>query len=94
MCQNASGIMHSKNNFGTIRKSCSGKKESGSEPACTFSFIPMKLLFHAYETSVPCRREFQFHAYETENSCRQDFADININRTFAPLLTPVRVMGN
>jgi hypothetical protein len=39
-------------------------------------------------------REFQFHAYETENSCRQDFADININRTFAPLLTPVRVMGN
>ena len=60
MCQNASGIMHSKNNFGTIRKSCSGKKESGSEPACTFSFIPMKLLFHAYETSVPCRGNFSF----------------------------------
>ncbi|WP_337475612.1 hypothetical protein, partial [Parabacteroides johnsonii] len=49
---------HSKNNFGTIRKSCSGKKESGSEPACTFSFIPMKLLFHAYETTVPCRGNF------------------------------------
>ena len=46
--------------FGTIRKSCSGKKESGSEPACTFSFIPMKLLFHAYETSVPCRGNFSF----------------------------------
>ncbi len=60
MCRNASGIIHSKNNFGTIRKSCSGKKESGSEPACTFSFIPMKLLFHAYETTVPCRGNFSF----------------------------------
>ena len=36
------------------------QKESGSEPACTFSFIPMKLLFHAYETSVPCRGNFSF----------------------------------
>ena len=60
MCRNASGIIHSKNNFGTIRKSCSSKKESGSEPACTFSFIPMKLLFHAYETTVPCRGNFSF----------------------------------
>lgn len=54
MCRNASGIMHSKNNFGTIRKSCSDKKESGSEPACTFSFIPMKHLFHTERIIVSC----------------------------------------
>ena len=60
MCRNASGIIHNKNNFGTIRKSCSGKKESGSEPACTFSFIGMKLKVHAYETTVPCRGNFSF----------------------------------
>lgn len=38
--------------------------------------------------------KYKFHAYETYISCGQDFANININRIFAPLLTPVRVMGN
>ena len=62
-----------------IRKPGSDKKASNSEPAYRFNSISM---------------EHKFHAYGFENSCRRDFADMNINRTFAPLLTPVRVMGN